>query len=607
MKLKNILITGALSAMVLTSCVKDVLDKQNLQNLTADQIYNDSLLVKYSVDQIYEQNLPTWFGNTGGKIGGGNSLTEEQYGDNEFVKGTVTIETVADFGVSNVKSNNYGKIRTLNMFIRDVAAGSLDIAVKRRFTAQALFFRAYRYFDMVRLYGGVPLVLTPLEGVGQEAKDAALLPRNTTTQCFKQILADLDTAIKYLPRKWPNNADYGRISAGAAAAFKGRVLLTYASPEFNPNQLQDRWKAAYDANVQAVSILTASGYGLHPSYDNLWFSEGSSGANPEAVLVTQYNTATSDNGRKSNTYDSSTRPSYLGNSGGSNQPTWDLVKAYPMKDGKDTTKSSYDYDDRTFYKNRDPRFDKTIAYNGCNWPILGNSNYRLWTYFYYSNATSTSNKSTEPSASGTGFYLRKAINPNTSLSDLPYSGTDWIEIRYAEVLLNLAECAAEIGNLGSGQEAYTSLVAIRKRAGIEPGADNLYGLASGMSHDAMIDAIMKERQIELAFEGKRFWDLRRRKLLEKVLNGRRRTKVTIQLKSNKSGTDYIARTRDVTAATNLDDLYNNSFVITVTNLDTYNIAYQNTVYFFGLPSGALTNNPKLTQTNTWGGTFNPLE
>ncbi|WP_255486800.1 RagB/SusD family nutrient uptake outer membrane protein [Mucilaginibacter sp. SP1R1] len=605
MKVQKILIIAFASTVLFTSC-KKVLLKDDPQNLVASQIYNDTTLVKPAIDYIYTQNLPGWFGNTGGAIGSGSSLTEEAYGDNVFVKGSVTIESVEDIGTAASKTGNYGKIRTINTFVKDLSAGSLSQSVKNRYLAQALFFRAFRYFDLVRLYGGVPIILTPLDAIGNDAKNAALLPRNSTTACFKQIISDLDTAIKYLPNKW-SNIDYGRITAGAAAAFKGRVLLTYASPQFNPTNDGTRWQNAYNANVTAVNILTANGYGLNSSYDNMWFTEGY--ANKEAVMVTAFNTFSDANGSYNNNYDNSTRPAYLGTGGGSNQPTWDLVQAYPMLDGKAPgTSTKYSYDVQTFYKNRDPRFNKTIAYNGCNWPILGNASYRLWTYYYYSAKNSSSSvKSTESTASSTGFYLRKAIDPNITAANLPTSGTDWMEIRYAEVLLNLAESAAEVGNLGVGQEAYANLIAVRKRAGIEAGDDGLYGLTAGMSHDQMITAIMYERQIEFAFEGKRYWDLRRRKLLESTLNGKKRTGLTVLLNNDQSGSDYLLLTRDASANSSLDNLYSTSFTVTPKVLDTYSINVQSADYFFGLPTAAIQNNPNLQQTNTWGGSFDPLQ
>ncbi|MBT2561260.1 RagB/SusD family nutrient uptake outer membrane protein [Pedobacter sp. ISL-68] len=607
MKKIYIIILAACTTSLLFSSCKKVLEKQDLGSFTADQVYNDSTTTKLSIDYIYSQNQPAWFGNVGGFSASVSSLSEEQYGDNVFVKGTATIESVTDLGNTNT-AGNYVKIRTINMFIRDVNAGTLDPAMKKRFNAQAYFWRAFRYFELVKLYGGVPVVLVPLDAVGEDAKKAALLPRNTTSETFAQIVRDLDSCIKYIPVKWPKNDDYGRITKGAAQAFKGRVLLTFASPEFNPSNVSSRWQDAYAANTQAIATLSTNGFGLYTKFDaSMWTTEGSAGGstprNPEAVFATLYNTGTTDIGQNNNTYPNATVPKYIGSTGGSNLPTWDMALAFPMKDGKDIGASKYIYSLGTFYKDRDPRFDQTIAYNGCNWPLAGNSSYRLWTYYYTNDKNVLA--TTEPSgATSSGLYLRKGIDPALTLATFQNAGTDWIEIRYAEVMLNLAECAAETGQ---SQEAYNNLINIRKRAGIEAGADGLYGLTAGLSGNQLVAAIMKERQIELAFEGKRFWDLRRRKLLESTLNGKRRLGVTITLKNTGTKTDYILGTRDASANTNLDALYASSFTVTTKQLDTYNIAYQPGVYFFGIPTVSLNNNINLVQNNTWGGAFDPLK
>lgn len=596
--------------MLFTSC-KKVLEKQDLGSFTADQIYNDSTTTTLSINYIYSQNQPSWFGNVGGLSASVNTLSDEQSGDNVFTRGTATNESVTDIGNVNT-AGNYLKIRTINMFIRDVNAGTLPAATKLRFNAQAIFWRAFRYFELVKLYGGVPIVTAPLDAVGDEAKKAALLPRNTTTETFAQIVNDLDTCIKYLPGQWTKNADYGRITKGAAMAYKGRVLLYWASPEFNSTNDISRWRSAYQANLEAVANLTENGFGLYSKWDyTMWTTEGSrSGSmpiNPEGVLVTQYNAATTENGANSNTYPNSTVPKYIG-SGGSNQPSWDMALAFPMADGKDIGSSAYTYNINTFYKNRDPRFYQTIAYNGCNWPLLGNASYRLWTYYYTKLTGQTSTQaSTESSASASGLYLRKGIDPTLTTANFAYAGTDWIEIRYAEVLLNLAESAAEIGNIGQTQEAYANLIAIRKRAGIEAGSAGLYGLTAGMTKELLVTAILKERQIELAFEGKRFWDLRRRKLLESTLNSKKRSGVTVTLKYTGAGTDYIAATRDASASTDIDALYTNYFTVTTKSLDSYSIAFQTGVYFFGIPTTTIQNNVNILQNNTWGGSFDPLK
>ncbi|GAB3917668.1 RagB/SusD family nutrient uptake outer membrane protein [Mucilaginibacter boryungensis] len=591
---------------MLSNC-KKVLEKTDIGAFTASQVYNDSITTKLSIDYLYGQNQPGWFGNSGGSISGTlNTLADEQYGDNVYVRGTATIESVTDIGVANSTSNAYGKIRQLNMFIRDVNAGTLDPAVKRRYAAQAYFWRAYRYFELVKLYGGVPLVLTPLDEVGDDARKAALIPRSQTSKVFAQISADLDSGIKYLPTKWPNTADYGRLTSCAAAAMKSRVTLTWASPQFNPTHDNTRWQTAFDVASQAISLCNGI-FSLYPKFDvTMWTTE----RNVESVLVTEYNTTSTDNGANNNTYPTNTIPKTVGGTGGSNQPTWDMARAFLMKDGKDTLTSKYAYSAQTFYKNRDPRFDQTIAYNGALWPVLGNSTQRLWTY-YYSAKDKNNNvvqTSTEIGGAGTtGLYLRKAIDPALNSASLPTAGTDWIEIRYAEILLNQAEAAAELGRLGTTQEAYANVIAVRKRAGIEAGADNLYGLTTPLTSAQMVDVIMKERQVEFAFEGKRYWDLRRRKLLESTLNNKRRMGVVITLANNNSYTDYIANTRDASASTSLDALYASSFTVKTKSVDTYNIAVQTADYFFGIPTNALLNNSALLQNNTWGGTFDPLQ
>jgi hypothetical protein len=602
-KLYTVLLAALCVPMLFTSC-KKALDNVDENNAVASQIFNDSTLAILNLNYVYEQNLPSWAGvSPGSSISNPTGLSDEGYADVKFFRGTLGVSEVGDIATGVAVSNNYGKIRFLNTFIRDVNAGSLPAGTKNRLISQALFLRAFRYFDLVRLYGGVPLVLTPLEAVGDEAKNAALIPRSKTSDCIKQITADLDTAIKYLPRKWASSADWGRITAGAAAAFKGRVLVTWASPQFvtegvsDPNapaSIPERWEAAYTACKQAITLL-GNDWKLNTSYQNMWFTEV---GNPEAVMITGYNNLTTET-RKSNTYDNSARPAYLGTGGsGTYQPTWEMVKAYPMLDGKmPGTSTKYTYTDQNYYQNRDPRFNATIAYNGTIWPIIGNQNYRLWTYF-------VNNRTVEPgTASSTSFYCRKAVDPNALQSNVQFVGTDWMEIRYAEVLLNLAEAAAATNR---SQEAYDNLILVRARAGIERGADNLYGLAAGLSGAPLINAIMYERQIEFAFEGKRFWDLRRRKLFATVLNGKVRTGKQINLNAGAPASlatsPYVGRD----ALTN-DQAYA-FFTILPKNLDNgYTINWRDEYYFFGIPQASINNNPKILQNKGWGGSFDPLQ
>jgi len=292
----NIAVAGLIT---LASCSK-VLDKQNLSALSGDLLYSDSTLVQLNLDNIYDNNLPAFGGqNTSSVLSGTQpQLSEEGYASaNVIMTGVISLGTnePGDYGTAlntnnTQPSNNWGKIRQLNSFIENVKAGPLPTFTKNRFIAQALFFRAFRYWDIVRIYGGVPNLLGSLNGVGQAARDSALLPRDKTSVCFAQMKADLDTAIAYLPGKWTatSTAAWGKITSGAAAALKGRILLYWASPLFNPNDLPERWQAAYDANLQAKTILDANGFGLNANYKTMWFTEAN---NPEAVMVTEYNTS----------------------------------------------------------------------------------------------------------------------------------------------------------------------------------------------------------------------------------------------------------------------------------------------------------------------------
>lgn len=586
-----------IAGMLLSASCTKVLDKRDLTALQDDLVFSDSVLARTYIDYVYDQNLPGW----GGTWGPRGDLSEETSGESKFFEGTLLINDVSDFGTSlTANTNPFIKIRHINVFLDGADKGTLSESWREVLKGQAYFFRAWRYFELVKLYGGVPLVLTPLQAVGPEAKDAAFLPRNTTTECFNQIVKDLDMAITRLPGKWIDaNNDWGRVTSGAAAALKQRVLLYWASPQFNPGDLAARWQSAYDASVAAKTNLVNNGHALNASFENMWFTEK---GNPEAVFITGYNTSTSDQAKKNNTFDNATRPAVNGTSGGSNQPSKEMMEAFPMKDGRKISDTAvgagnkYTYKAQLFYKNRDPRFDRTIGYNAGVWPLNGNNNYKLWSYLVGTTSVEVSK------ATNTGFYCRKAIDPKLTVGDAQFAGTDWMEIRFTEVLMGLAEAACGMNKL---DEAYTELKAIRKRAGIEAGTDDLYGLKANMTREEMFDAILYERQIEFAFEGKRFWDLRRWKKIEQLLNGKKRTGLVATLKTAAMPAATFVTQREVMT---IDSIYNTYMTLSTKILDTkYAINWKPNYYFFALPQQALDNNPKLIQNAGWGGAFDPLQ
>lgn len=558
MKIYNYILLGCLISS--SFACSDILNKKDLSAVTEEDVWNDSKYATAYLDKLCRDNLPDW-------DAGASNNSDEANGGDGIMYGQLT--------TSSIDTWNYEQIRKINLLLQKVGSGSIDEETQNTLKAQALVLRAWRYFQMVRLYGGVPLILEP-----QELTDDLYVTRAKTSECIAQMVKDLDDAIAILPWKWTSD-DEGRITKAAAMAFKGRILLYWASPQFNPDNDKQRWEDAYNANKQVMEELAQNGYGLYGSYSDLWFDE----MNVEAVFVKRFQEP-----GLTNSWNAGTRPlSEAQNYTGYNRPTLEMVESYPMADGTPITESK-DYDPVYFWKNRDPRFAQSIAYNGCLWELSGKSGRIQWTY--------VGSELNNPTPSG--FYCRKAVDESYTPYYTERSSTDWIEIRYAEVLMNYAECAAE---LDKKDEVYAILKQIRNRAGILPGSDGLYGLKAGMSHDDMIKAIMLERKIEFAFEGKRYWDLRRRRLFASELNGTRRHGLLPKLKISQEEFDKIKDNVDIDK--DKDTYFRDSLVVLDTKFD---IDFKDNYYFYAIPNKHLETNSKLEQTQGWdGGTFNPYE
>ena len=577
--MKLIRIIFAATCFLFTAGCTKILDKKNLSAVNEQDVWNDMALATAYVNMLHARNLPSWSTEYA-------DYSEESDGGGSYMYGQLTENSVNYWP--------YDDIRDINILLSNVDNGSLSTANKRWLKGQAYFFRAWRYFEMVKRYGGVPLILEP-----QELTDDLFVGRATTSATMQQVIKDLDSAIAMLPAVMASGGENkGRVHRGTAHAVKGRVLLTYASPQFDPSQgAAGRWQSAYDANKAAKDFLAVQGFGLHPGFGTLWFNE----MNKEVIFVKRYE-YTPNIGSTFHNWSASTRPLDVSQGAtGGNRPTLEIVNAFPMKDGRPISDaaSAYNYDPNYFWKNRDPRFKETIVYNGAIWGlgIAGPQTGRIqWNFV----------GAEQNSPTLTGFYMRKAVDTTQSAIEAFNSSTDWIELRYAEVLLNLAEAANEIGKTS---EAYTELKAIRARAGIDPGTNNLYGLDANMTKEQMRNAIMEERKIEFAFEAKRFWDLRRRRLFESQLNGKKRTGITIQLKIPRAQFDSIRNSMTPNQfIEHLNQNYTNYFTHTVKVLDTqFAINWKPEYYFFAIPSQHLQLNSNLKQTNGWaGGSFDPL-
>ncbi len=579
----------------------DVLDKKDLSAFTGEAVWSDPNLATGFINQLHNRSISTWPTTAAG-------TSDDAEGRFSIMYGEVPINSV------NSYSGTYRLIFDINTLLTEVDTGSLDQSVIDLLKAQAYFYRARAYFNLISTYGGVPLVLAPSVSADGEALQVS---RNSTSECMAQIIADLDLAIAGLPASW-DAADYGRITSGAAMAYKGRILNHYASEQFDPNQTANRWQAAFDANSAARTALETAGKGLHPSFGGLWLDEGPS--NVEAIIVRQYTPDVFTN------RDAGARPFVVGTNGESwNKATISLVDVFPMKDGKaisDGT-SAYTYDPVTFWNDRDPRFGQTISYNTAIWalndPIPNRTSDIEWSFQESAIETQANSR-----LSQTSFNCRKAVDETVpGGAEAGIGTTDWIEMRFAEVLLNLAEAANEIGN---STLAYDILSDIRERAGIDAGGDGLYGLQAGMDQNQLRDAIMLERRIEFAFEGKRSYDLRRRRMYDDI-NGTIRRGYVIRKTaafdaldpSDEVLDDRIAleeAIKDGTIDLNDPVQYETYFTTTIRSvermgdefLDGDPINYLDLYYFFDIPQRVLDRNPNIEQNIGYpGGTFDPLQ
>lgn len=651
----NRYITLALLIILGASCSDDFLEDKKNYNLYGDEFYQSQDRVDWYINKVY-YNFYYGYNSPLSTIVGSYSdassyYTEERAGIQNLINPSITYSTIND--VQNVTSyygaklgaslnnNPYTRIRDINSLLENIDSkgSNLDKTYRDQAKGQMYYLRAMQYFDLMRVYGGVPIV-TKVQNAST-TDESIKLPRASVGEVVAQITSDLDMAFELLPNNW-NPANYGRFTKGAALAQKSRVLLTYASPLFNKNWDTDntRWQAALDASLAAETQLTQDGYGLYGTSAKEWANMFliDNAFCKEAITVKLLASATTV--AENNGWEKGLRPVSQGGGGAFEAPK-EMIDLFPMADGSRPT-STNGYNDFIFFKNRDPRFYRTFAFSGVKWSYKENTSSVVWSYRWLDagNTARFSDNNQESSPA----YVRKMSNPvATNASAFQYSGTDIFEYRYAELLLNIAECYAALGNTGN---TITYLGKIRNRVGI-PSANN-YGIGSLADKYTAIEAVLYERRVELAYEGKRFWDVQRwmlysddavsgiinntcTKLDIAPINGTQRTGHFLQYKNVGTSTDPLTSARTgisvdpdasdfATQIAALETFYNNNFVLAdlITPLDNYNnaatyIDWKPNYYINGLNSGVLSYNPWLEQTVGWGdvsgstGTFNYQE
>jgi len=414
---------------------------------------------------------------------------------------------------------------------------------------QAHWWRAWLGFDILRRYGGYPISL-----VVEEINDELYRGRNTIDECVAQILYDCNAAIDSLPVLW-DEANWGRVNRMHAMALKSRLLLYYASPLYqgdfetfgNPagtvGEVQ-RWIDAADAAREAINqndfynLMPVTTYKRpYSAVGTYSYQIGLTGnlENTELIFSTGFGTSYSIHNERGNL------PDGVEGCYGYTNPTQELVDQFEYVTGTGANRKAEIIPLAEFieknpgkspFDNRDTRFYNSINYNGYLW---GETSSKSWTVYTYEPVT-IGDKSypagihrdrTRLNATKTGYYMRKFLSEQvyaykSGQYTTPARGRH--EIRFAELILNYAEALNEAygpetpdpnGELRDILEtpgintARAAINIIRARVNMPP-------VAAGMSQAEMREVIHHERQIELCFEGHRFYDVRRWKEGEKL-------------------------------------------------------------------------------------------
>lgn len=502
MKYKILLLVTGLSACLLTSCKKDFLDRQISTELTESEVFSSYARTRDFLIGTYAY-LPDGFGRIG------NAMLDAGTDDAEYTAEGNDIQRY-NTGSWNPYANPddnwnraYTAIRRTNLFLEQSGNVNLDnyklnpdasaqqtyhnmMADLERWRYEARFLRAYFYFELVKRYGGVPLITRTLD-INEDLD----MPRTAYDDCIRFIADECDSAAAHLLPKAPD-VDLGRVTKGAALALKSRALLYWASPLNNPGQLPARWELAARA---AYDVLDLNIYQLENDYRALFRSFTSS----EIIFSHRY--------AASNTFERANYP--IGYDGGQSgtTPTQNLVDAYEMTDG-----SPFSWSNPTHaaapYDNRDPRLGMTVIVNNTQWK---GRVVEAWT-------GGKDGKGLDR-ASKTGYYLKKHVDENLDLLLDRTSVHTWILFRLGEIYLNYAEAMNEAYGPDADPEGYgltatAALNKVRERASVHMPAL----LAGQWQQDTFREKLRNERRVEMAFEEHRFWDVRRWKLGTQLFN-----------------------------------------------------------------------------------------
>ena len=515
--------------LFLASCNDDFLETTPLTEFSDATVWTDPPLVETFINNIYWR-LDEPFSS--GRLKA-NLVDEGHYRGNapslNFNKCLLTVDQIPGLSTPSrylTWNDIYKSIRYCNIFFEKVGGVPFDNTVtdgktmEERLTGEAHFLRAYNYFLLTRMYGGVPIITK-----AYELTDDFLIARDSYAKCVDFMVAECDTAISLLPRTHSGD-NKGRATMGAAMALKSRILLYAASDLFNTTVFTGysnpeyigytdanrtaRWQKAKDA---AKAVIDLGQYSLYKAIP----LPGDSVAKNINEMFLAKNTVEDIFVKYFTTNSTQQIALVSGPNGwhnwGTNAPLGDLVDDIEMKNGTPFSWSNPVHA-ASPYKNRDPRFYANILYEGATWKprtadvaptdplgIVQVGRWEKWdaatskTVITY--GLDTRQSPIENWNGGyPGYYLRKYQDPTVDAQYF-YQTVPWRFFRYGEIILNYAEACIE---LGQDTEARTYINLIRRRAGMPDITE---------SGTALRDRYRHERKIELMFEDHRIWDVRR--------------------------------------------------------------------------------------------------
>ena len=321
--------------------------------------------------------------------------------------------------------------------ITDAASYARDVRSLNFYIAEAHVARAYYYAELIKMYGGVPIVEKT-----QQQSGGAFVERSSYEACVEYIVSEIDNWKDQLALNWnDDNTREGRFTLGAALAIKARVLLYAASPLHNPAGDRAKWVRAAEA-AKDILVNPDLGYTLAGDYGS-YFQGSNSLSSKETIYVVR---RAANNTMETNNYPIAT-------SGGKSGvcPTQNLVSAYEWIGTPDPENP---------YANRDPRLAASIVTNGSTW------NGRV-----IAQAAGETDDQARANASRTGYYLKKFLTDGLNLTQGQTAQHNWVAYRFAEVLLNYAEAVNEAWGpsmvpAGFPGSAAQALQAVRDRASV---------------------------------------------------------------------------------------------------------------------------------------------